>query len=132
MPEFSETSKKNLRQCHTDLQKLFNEVIKGWDCSVVCGHRGQEEQDLAYESGKSQVKWPNGKHNKTPSMAADVVPYIKGVGPSWNLRRVYFFAGYVKAIAEELNIQIRCGADWDMDNDPEDQTFHDPAHFELA
>jgi len=44
MPAFGERSRNNLKTCHEDLQKLFNEVIKHFDCSVICGHRGQEEQ----------------------------------------------------------------------------------------
>ena len=42
MPSFSTRSKSNLDQAQTDLQRLFNAVIKHYDCTVICGHRSQE------------------------------------------------------------------------------------------
>jgi len=63
------------------------------------------------------------------SLAVDVVPYPI----NWNdLPRFYMFVGYVKRIADELGITIRCGADWDMDGWSKDQKFHDLPHFELV
>ena len=132
MPYFSETSKKRLRTCHPDLQRLFNEVIKTYDCSIIWGHRDKKAQDKAFEDGYSKVRYPNSKHNREPSEAVDAVPYIPELGgATWKERPLYFFAGYVKRLAEELNIAIRCGADWDSDENTEDQSLRDPAHFEL-
>ena len=82
MPKFGQTSKENLSTCHEDLQRLFNEVIKHWDCSVTEGYRNEERQNKAYRGGKSKVKYPNGKHNRVPSNAVDVVPYVSGTRPS--------------------------------------------------
>jgi peptidoglycan L-alanyl-D-glutamate endopeptidase CwlK len=75
MAKFGKRSKKNLSQCHPDIQTLFNEVIQFVDCSVICGHRGQREQNEAFNKGFSKVRFPNSNHNKIPSLAADVVPY---------------------------------------------------------
>lgn len=128
MPAFGQRSQNNLETCHEDLQKLFNEVIKHFDCSVICGHRGQEEQDRAFHDGRSKLKFPQSKHNKTPSLAADVVPYPI----DWNdTRRFYMFVGIVRGIAAMMNIPVRCGADWDGDMEIKDQNFHDLPHFEL-
>ena len=44
MPKFGNRSKQRLETCHEDLQEIFNEVIKYFDCSVLCGHRGEEDQ----------------------------------------------------------------------------------------
>jgi hypothetical protein len=41
---------------------------------VICGHRGQQEQDAAFKSGASRVQFPNSKHNKQPSLAVDIAP----------------------------------------------------------
>jgi len=129
MPKFGERSSNNLQTCHEDLQKLFHEVIKHFDCSVICGHRGQEEQDKAYHDGRSKLKFPQSKHNKMPSLAADVVPYPI----DWNdTRRFYMFVGIVRGIAAMMSIPIRCGADWDGDMEVKDQNFHDLPHFELT
>lgn len=128
MPRFSQFSKKNLETCHEDLQRLFNEVIKHFDCRVTCGHRGKEEQDKAYHDGKSKLKWPESKHNKMPSLAVDVIPFPV----DWDdTRRFYMFVGIVRGIAAMMGIPIRSGADWDGDMEFTDQTFHDLPHFEL-
>jgi len=129
MPKFGKVSKKNLSTCCDDLQRLFNEVIKYYDCKVICGSRSKKEQDKAYYGGRSKVQWPNSKHNGTPSMAADVVPYPI----DWEeLRRFYMFVGIVRGVAAMLGIKIRCGADWDGDMEVKDQNFHDLPHFELV
>jgi len=128
MPAFGEKSLKQLSTCHEDLQKLFNEVIKHIDCAVLEGHRGEEAQEEAVRTGKSKVHWPNGNHNKKPSLAADVAPWPI----DWNDKdRFYYFAGFVKGIAATMGLTIRWGGDWDSDNDFKDQTFHDLPHFEL-
>lgn len=128
MFKFGERSLKNLSEAHPDLQRLFHEVIKYYDCAVIEGHRPKDEQDRAFHAGKSQLKYPNSKHNKMPSMAVDVIPWPV----DWNdWKRFYHFAGFVKGVAAQMGIKIRCGADWDSDNDFKDQTFHDMPHFEL-
>jgi peptidoglycan L-alanyl-D-glutamate endopeptidase CwlK len=128
MPNFGERSRINLETCHEDLQRLFNEVIKHFDCSVICGYRGQEEQDKAYHNGQSKLKFPESKHNQMPSLAVDVVPYPI----DWSdHERFYMFVGIVRGIAAMMNIPIRCGADWDGDMEIKDQNFHDLPHFEL-
>jgi len=125
---FSERSKSKLYTCHNDLQRLFNEVVKGFDCTVIEGYRDKEKQDQLYPKF-TQVKFPNSKHNKQPSDGADVLPHPI----NWNdMRRMYYFAGYVKAKAEELGIGIRWGGDWDNDTEILDNNFNDLCHFELT
>ena len=110
MPAFSKRSRENLSQCHPDLQRLFNDVIQHFDCSVICGHRGMEE------------------HNHMPSMAVDVVPYPL----DWDDReRFGLLAGFVQGRAIALGINIRWGGDWDQDNQMRDETFLDMPHYEL-
>ena len=128
MYKYGKSSRSRLETCHPDLQRLFNELIKDWDISILCGHRGEEEQNAAVARGSSKVKFPNGKHNSLPSLAVDAALYPI----DWNdTGRHYMFAGMVKQKAKELGINIRCGADWDGDNYTTDQTFHDLPHFEV-
>ena len=128
MYKFGKRSKKNLSEAHPLLQELFEEVIQIYDCSVIEGHRPKAEQDKAYYAGKSQLKFPKSKHNKTPSLAVDVCPYPI----DWNdSKRFYYFAGIVMGVADSMGIDIRWGGDWSGDNDFKDQTFHDLPHFEL-
>jgi len=131
MPKFGQTSVKNLSTCTDDLQELFNEVIKHWDCSVIEGYRDETGQTKAYESGNSKVKYPNGKHNRIPSNAVDVVPYVLGKGIVWESRECLAFGGFVMGVASQLGLRIRWGGDWDGDKDVNDQSFNDLVHFEV-
>lgn len=129
MPHFGNRSTDNLRTCHADLERLFREVVKKFDCAVICGHRGRAEQDAAYHSGNSEKQWPDSYHNSQPSLAVDVCPYPI----DWkDTARFYYFAGYVKGVAERLGIKdLRWGGDWDSDWQVNDQAFFDLAHWEL-
>jgi peptidoglycan LD-endopeptidase CwlK len=127
MPQFSKTSLKQLSSCHPDLQRLFNEVIKYYDCTILEGYRSDEDQLKAFNTGKSKIK-SGGMHNKMPSLAVDVAPYPV----DWNDKnKFYHFAGFVQGIAKMMNIKIRWGGDWDSDNNLKNQTFFDLPHFEL-
>ena len=131
MPSFSQRSAAHLATCHPDLQRVFAEVVRHFDCSVLCGRRGKAEQDEAVAKGFSKVAYPGSKHNaETPelSRAVDVVPYPI----DWGDRdRFYHFAGFVRGVALCMGIKIRWGGDWDGDTDLSDQTFMDWPHFEL-
>ncbi len=129
MNQFSEKSKAKLYTCHKALQALFNEVIKHYDCTVLAGHRSNEEQAELYKQGKSKKMAGESKHNLTPSMAVDVAPYPV----DWDdAKRFYHFVGFVKGVASQMGIELRTGADWDNDNDLNDQQFNDLVHFELV
>ena len=128
VPKLGRRSKKNLSEAHPLLQELFEEVIKHYDCSIIEGNRPQEEQDRLFHAGKSKLKFPKSKHNRTPSLAVDVVPYPV----DWKDKdRFMNFGGLVKGIALMMGIDIRWGGDWDGDNTFKDQSFHDLPHFEL-
>lgn len=130
MASFGKESLARLNTCDYRLQRLFNEVIKYFDCTVVYGHRTESDQNKAFKEGKSKVKFPKSKHNTYPSKAADVVPYIDGV-VSWDKDQCYFFSGFVKGVAAMMGIKIITGADWNNNNNIKDQTFNDIIHFEL-
>ncbi len=152
MPSFSRQSLHQLRSCDPRLQALFARVVVGYDCTIICGHRGEEAQNKAFREGRSKLQFPEGNHNEYPSKATDAAPYpVRWGGPLLEiiddgqlvpytrinqtnlqaLRRFYHFAGYVLATAREMNIPIRWGGDWDSDNDLDDQTFNDLVHFEI-
>lgn len=85
---FGARSTERLSTCHTLLQVLFGRIIARADLpadlTVLCGRRGQAEQEAAYQSGASRLHWPKSKHNKTPSEAVDVAPLVSGV-VTWDL-----------------------------------------------
>lgn len=127
MPNFSDKSRNKLETCHPDLQKLFNEVIKYYDCTIIEGHRSEEDQQELFRQGKSKIQF-GGMHNKTPSLAVDVAP----TPIDWNDKiAFYHFAGFVRGIASQMKINIRWGGDWNGDKNLKNQTFFDLPHFEL-
>ena len=128
MPYFGKESKKHLLTCDNKLQKVFNEVIKHVDCSVLEGHREKDRQNKLYKEGKTKVKYPNGRHNRQPSSAVDVTPYPVDWKDS---ERQTLFAGFVIGVASQMGIKLRWGGDWDQDFQVVDNRFDDFPHFEL-
>ena len=128
MPKFGSRSNSRLSTCDEDLQELFKEVVKIFDCTVLCGHRGEKEQNEAYDRGNSKVRFPDGRHNAQPSNAVDVTPYAVDCE---DLDRMNYFAGIVKGIAYIKGIPIRWGGDWNDNTDLKDNSFDDLPHFEL-
>lgn len=134
MPKLNEKSFSKLTTAHSDLQAVFFEVIKYFDCEVITAYRGEEEQNKAFEEKKTQKIWPLSKHNQMPSLAIDVSP----LPIDWNdTKRFYYFAGFVKGISEKLKSEgkithsIRWGGDWDNDTEVKENKFNDLVHFEI-
>ena len=128
MAKFGRKSRERLATAHPDLQKVFNEVIKHVDCSVLEGHRDERTQERLFEEGKTKVHYPMGRHNTKPSRAVDVVPYPI----DWNDReRFTLFAGFVLGLARGMGINLRWGGDWDQDFEVADNRFDDFPHFEI-
>lgn len=107
MPRFGKRSKERLSTCEKDLQLVFNEVIKHVDCSVLEGHRSKDRQNSLYEDGKTKVRYPNGRHNSSPSRAVDVTPYPV----DWADReRQTLFAGFVLGVSNQMGIKLTSGS----------------------
>ena len=137
MPRFSASSQEALDTCHPALRRLCERVIQDYDFTVLEGHRGKERQNKLVEKGRSQVRWPNSKHNREPSMAVDVAPYPV----NWDARsRFYELAGHMQQAFADLQREgkiasrwsLRWGGDWDGDDRHDDQRFDDLPHFELG
>ena len=102
------------------------------DFSITEGHREEAIQNKYFESGKSKVKWPNGKHNKIPSEAVDVVPYVNGKA-SWNKLHCCVLAGIILTCAARLGVDVRWGGCWSGNfEDVGNQLLNDYVHFELV
>ena len=126
--KWSQHSESRLITCKPDLIRLANEVIKYTNCTVLCGFRDKREQEKAFREGKSTVHFPYSMHNRYPSRAIDLAPWPL----DWSdIRRFYYFGGFVVGVARELGIDIRYGGDWDGDMQVKDQNFNDLVHFEL-
>ena len=131
MPRFSNRSKTRLESCHSDLQRLMNEVIKHVDITVLEGYRSTDKQAEMFRQGKSKLDGSPGKmsnHNYSPSRAVDVAPWpIDGQ----DRERFIACAYYIKATADQLGIKVRLGADWNGDM-RFTESFFDAPHVELV
>ena len=109
MPKYSQRSRLKLLTCDLRLQAIFNEVIKTHDCTILDGHRGEDEQNTAYERGLSKLRYPMSSHNRIPSCACDVAPFPI----DWtDLDGFRTFAKEVKRIAKDLDVNVEWGGDW--------------------
>jgi peptidoglycan L-alanyl-D-glutamate endopeptidase CwlK len=108
--EFSDRSKRNLSQCHADLQRLAAEMRKEMDIEVICGFRGEKEQNEAFRKGTSKLRFPNSKHNKSPALAFDACP-----NPiDWdNAKAFHEMRKVAQECADRLGIKIRL-ISWDL------------------
>ena len=133
MARFGKRSTANLAQCHPLLQRVFNEVIKYYNHSILVGRREEEAQNKAVADGKSKLIYPKSKHNPIPSNAVDAAPWFnKEPHIRWyDTKSFYHFGGFVLGVAAALGIKLRWGGDWDSDGVLDDQYFNDLVHFEL-
>ena len=134
MPAFGSASLRQMHTLDSRLKSILNEAIEIYDFTIICGHRNQADQDAAFNSGKSKVKFPNSRHNSYPSKAVDIAPYYKAK-PHIRWDRLYefvFLHGILFAIAARHGIRIRSGINWDNDDELiTDQGFDDFPHIEL-
>lgn len=117
---FSKRSESRLETIHPDLQTILRTVIQDYDFSILCGYRGEREQNHLFNTGKSLLRFPKSNHNTKPSRAVDVAPYPI----DWeDLNRFHELAGRILEVANLLNIGLTWGGHW--------KTFPDYSHFEL-
>lgn len=81
---FGKVSKLRLATCDARLQQLATAVMADVDAglvphvkdlTVLCGYRGEAEQNAAFDRGASKLRYPKSKHNRIPSLAVDLAPY---------------------------------------------------------
>ena len=120
MPSYSKSSTDKLDTCHSDLQRLFEEVIRHRDCTIITGNRNREDQEKAFQEGKSKAHYGQSFHNYSPSLAVDVMPYPI----DWDdIKGIHEFAGFVLGVAAAMNIRIQWGGHF--------KSFFDGPHYEL-
>lgn len=122
---FGRRSLERLSTVHPDLRRICEELIKEMDVAVLCGFRGEREQNSAFIQGKSKLRWPRSKHNRIPAEAVDLAPYSAGVpgGVDWtNISAFNDMCKRIERIAKELGVKIRLGRDF---------SFKDWPHLEL-
>ena len=142
MFEFSNTSLKRLRTCHSDLKMIMLAAIKisDIDFGIAEGHRSIARQKKLFIEGKSMLDGitRKSKHNEVPSMAVDIYAWVNNEA-SWDRKHLTYIAGTIMSIASlmkmkgEIEHDVRWGGNWDDDGEIlDDQTFDDLPHFELV
>jgi peptidoglycan L-alanyl-D-glutamate endopeptidase CwlK len=135
-----------LDTCDSVLIEICEAVIKDYDFTVLSGFRSEAEQQEAYDTGHSNLVFPNSKHNvrlvkpeefdSTPcSQAVDIAPWhAKRPHIRWdNEREFVFLAGLMTQAANERGIRLRWGGNWDQDMDLYDVNKpFDLVHFGLV
>ena len=120
MPKFGRTSTQRLTTCDERLQAICHAVIPHYDFSIICGHRTMHDQNAAYHTGHSQLRYPQSKHNRWPSLAVDVAPWPI----DWHdLGRFQHLAGRILQAGLEQGVPLVWGGNW--------TSFKDYPHFEL-
>lgn len=115
---------ERLKEVHPDLMRLVWLVAYQKSCFLVCGHRGQVEQDKAVADGASTLPFPQSWHNSKPSLAVDLVPVDAKGNPDWDdlqgFKDLYIL---MNLNAKSQGIKITSGADW--------VKLVDRAHYQL-
>lgn len=112
---FSKLSLSRLETCDIRLQDIMHEVIKTRDIIILCGRRGQKEQDAAYYAGNSRLMFPHSKHNCYPSLAIDIALYPL----DWkDIDGFVSLSKSVLEVAKDMNIELTWGGEWKMRDYP--------------
>lgn len=123
MPNFSQSSLDKLKTCDIRLQAIAHEAINEMDFTVICGRRGEDEQNAAFDTGHSKLRYPNSRHNSNPSEAMDLAP-IKNGTIDWNdIQSFHTLWQIIKRIGNENKTPMEWGGEF--------KTLRDYDHFQL-
>ncbi|MDH5525155.1 MAG: hypothetical protein OEY01_14360 [Desulfobulbaceae bacterium] len=122
------TSIKRLDTCHPAWWAILHKAIKTSpiDFGVVCGARGEDDQNKALAAGKSNALWGESDHNwmlgNNPcSLAVDVAPYSaehrnymwpEVVGQSASDEAFKLMSDHIIATAAILGYVVESGANY--------------------
>lgn len=106
------------------------------DFMVVEGLRTKQRQEELYAQGRTKpgkvVTWTM-KSKHIDGLAVDIAPCNKDGSINWNdLKMFDKMADAMFKAAKELNINIRHGADWNMNGIKREKGETDSPHFELV
>ena len=129
MYKFSKRSLDNLKNVDQRLVDICNELIKEIDFTVIEGYRTLERQKELFDTGFSKIDGikKKGKHNYSPSLAIDIIPYKKGHNPfDGSEESTKMFKELNKSfdkVAKKLGIKYEWGGNW--------KTFVDLPHYQV-
>ena len=115
------------------LNAIGDVVLQIKDHSVIKGHRGEDEQNEAYNAvpQRSKLPWRKGNHNAYPSKAQDVKAYPFPEKEQEQREEQLYLLGLYRGVAAMMGVDLRTGADWDRDGEILDNGFDDFFHAEI-
>lgn len=137
--KWGKTSLERIATCHPALRcwlKDFEEHFPD-DAAVVCGWRGEKEQNEAFLRGNSRRRWPESKHNAIDltgapdSLAVDLVTYHHGA-VDWSEECAIYLAGYGLAIWNLKTTIYGCCRAWNLEWSGNWKVPYELVHFELV
>jgi peptidoglycan L-alanyl-D-glutamate endopeptidase CwlK len=139
MKEFhlSNLSLRRLEGVDPGLARLVKKAIKrtpvDFGVAWLGGLRTAQQQHSSYVKGYSKKDGYKKKSKHQSGLAVDFLPYVNG-RPDTDTRENYLIIiGVLFAVAAEMGINIRSGANWDRDQEfLTDQDFDDLPHIELV
>jgi peptidoglycan L-alanyl-D-glutamate endopeptidase CwlK len=109
-----------------------DELLRYVDVSLISGYRDREEQNALFENNLSQLRFPDSKHNRKPSLAVDLQPSPRPLNDNDLRAALGFIAGLATMIAKSHGWKLRWGGDWNMNGSVVDNGFDDLFHLELV
>lgn len=132
-------SQRRLEGVHSDLQAVVELAITltTVDFTVLEGVRSHGRQLRLYAVGATSTM--NSRHlvkkkedgGNGFGHAVDLGAWVDG-GVRWDWPLYYKIADAMIEAADELDISIRWGGDWDSDGEYDDEKWRDGPHFELS
>lgn len=130
MSKFDDRSLRNLRTVHPLLQQLLNAAIKDFRFIIADAVRGEIAQTKAYATGHSKKKFGGSPHNWFPSLAVDIYPAPFKVSTPMAVF-VKMQMEIIRPLANDLQIPIRQGIDFNRNGNLSDDRWDDAPHIEL-
>lgn len=123
---FSQKSLEKLNSVDLKLKFLAEEVLKisPFDFGITEGFRDRATQNKYFQDGKSKCDGINTLSKHQLGQAIDIMVYDENGKRTWQEKYYYQVAGVFKAVAKQMNINIRWGGDF--------KSIVDMPHFELC
>lgn len=130
---FGPQSEGLLQVLHPDLLRVVRRAMgyQAMDLTVLCTTRTAEAEAAAVAAGNSATL--HSKHFPDAAGFAHAVDLAPASPVDFkDVKRFGVLMGLMCAAAKEEGVQMRCGGNWNGDNNFHDNTPEDPGHFELA
>lgn len=126
MFKFSNRSLEKLNSVDVRLQTLAKKVleISPFDFGITEGFRDRAKQNRYFCEGKSKCDGINTLSKHQQGSAIDIMVYDVNGKETWDPKYYYQVAGIFKAVAKQMNINIKWGGDF--------KSIVDMPHFELC